>query len=54
MHSKRLREYEILARRTPAEVVIPVENTSSTAISPTLYRTYSLPQIRDYVDALHG
>jgi len=54
MHAKRLREYEILARRSPAEAVIPVENTSSTAISPALYRTYSLPQIRDYVDVLHA
>ena len=53
MHRKRLQEYEILARRTPAEVVIPVENTSSTLISPRLYRDYSLPQIRDYVDVLH-
>ena len=54
MHAKRLREYEILARRTPVEVAIPVENTSSTTISPALYRTYSLPQLRDYVEVLHG
>jgi hypothetical protein len=54
MHRKRMREYEILASRTPAEVVIPIENTSSALISPSLYRTYSLPQIRDYVDILHG
>ena len=33
--------------------MIPIENTSSTLISPDLYRTYSLPQIRDYVDVLH-
>jgi len=54
MHSKRLREYEIFAQRTPAEAVIPVENTSSTLISPRLYREYSVPQIRDYVDVLHS
>ena len=53
MHAKRLQEYEIVARRTPAEVVIAMENTSSTLISPRLYRQYSLPQIRDYVDVLH-
>jgi hypothetical protein len=53
MHSKRLKEYGILARRTPCEVVIPIENTSSTLISPTLYRDHSLPQVRDYVDILH-
>ena len=53
MHSKRLKEYEILGRRSPCEVVIPIENTSSTLISPTLYRDHSLPQLRDYVDILH-
>ena len=31
----------MLARRSPAEVVIPVENTSSTLISPRLYRLQS-------------
>jgi len=53
MHEARKQEYELTARRTPARVVIPVENTSSTLISPTLYRRYSLPQLRDYVDILH-
>jgi hypothetical protein len=53
MHAKRLKEYDILARRSPCAVVIPIENTSSTLISPALYRTYSLPQVRDYVDILH-
>jgi len=54
MHAKRLKEYEILARRSPAEVVISVENTSSAMISPDMYRALSLPQIRDYVDVLHA
>jgi len=54
MHARRLREYEILARRTSAEVVIPVENTSTTMISPEMYEKYSLPQIRDYVEVLHA
>ena len=49
MHAKRLREYDILARRTTAEVVIPVENTSSALISSRAVSAYSLPQIRDYV-----
>ena len=53
MHRRRLQEFQILARRTPAEVVIPIENTSSTLISPDLYRKYSLPQVSDYVDVLH-
>lgn len=53
MHERRRHEYEILARRTPAEAVIPVENTSSTLTSPTIYERYSLPQVHDYADILH-
>ena len=56
MHARRLEEYEIVARRVPAPAIIPVENTSSTLISPALYRRYSLPQLRDYVRIIqsHG
>lgn len=53
MHACRLQEYEILARRTLAEVVIPVENTSSSLISPAVYRKYSLPQLKDFVRVAH-
>ena len=53
MHERRKQEYEIVARRTPAEAVIPVENTSSTLTSPAIYERYSLPQIRDYCDIMH-
>lgn len=53
MHQARLQEYEITARRTSAPLLIPVENTSSTLISPALYRRYSLPQLRDYIDICH-
>ncbi|MGO8704034.1 MAG: uroporphyrinogen decarboxylase family protein [Candidatus Brocadiia bacterium] len=53
MHERRRQEYEIVARRTPAEAVIPVENTSSTLTSPAIYERYSLPQIRDYCDIMH-
>lgn len=54
MHRLRVQEYEILARRLPAPALMPVENTSSTLISPDLYRKYSLPQIRDYCEAAHS
>ena len=54
MHLKRLKEYEIIARLSRAEGVIPVENTSSTLTSPAIYREHSLPQIRDYADVLHA
>jgi len=53
MHARRLEEYEILARRSQAEVIIPVENTSSSLTSPAIYARYSLPQIRDYVRVIH-
>ena len=53
MHARRREEYEIVARRTPAEAIIPVENTSSSLISPDVYRRLSLPQIADYVRIAH-
>ena len=34
MQAARVQEYELLCRRTPAPAIIPVENTSSTLISP--------------------
>ena len=43
----------IVARRTPAEAVILTENTSSMLTSPDIYRQYSLPQVRDFVLAMH-
>ena len=54
MHRARQREYTLVAHHSPALAVIPVENTSSTMISPEVYRRYSLPQLRDYTDILHA
>ncbi len=53
MHDCRKKEYEILGRRTPLDCVIPVENTSTSMISPGLYEKLSLPQITDYVNIMH-
>ena len=53
MHARRMQEYEIVARRAPVPGLIAVENTSTTLISPALYRRYSLPQIRDFVNVAH-
>lgn len=53
MHRHHLAAYEILARRTPAPAIMAMENTSTTMISPAVYRKYSLPQIRDYVKVIH-
>ncbi len=54
MHARKLEEYEIVARRTPADVVIPVENTSSTLTSPAIYERYGMPPVRDYVRIIHA
>jgi uroporphyrinogen-III decarboxylase len=54
MQRSRVQEYEILARRTAAPAVIPVENTSTTLTSPRMYREWSLPQIARYAEVLHG
>lgn len=53
MHSRRMQEYEICARRMPCAAFMPVENTSTTMISPEIYEKYSLPHIRDLVDIMH-
>jgi len=53
MHSRRIQEYEICARRMPCEAFMPVENTSTTMISPDIYEKFSLPQIKDLVDIMH-
>lgn len=53
MHRCRVQEYEILARRTPCPAIIPVENTSSTLTSPSMYRQLSLPQIAEYARIVH-
>lgn len=53
MHSRRMQEYEICARRYPCRVVIPVENTSSSLTSPEVYRQFTLPQMVDFVEVMH-
>jgi len=52
MHEKNCELYELISV-SPADVVIDYENTSTTLISPDLYRKYSLPMINDYADILH-
>ena len=53
MHEKNLEVYRLIAR-SPARVVIDYENTSTTLVSPQIYEKYSLRQIDDYADILHG
>ena len=51
MHTAQRRHLEALAI-SPAPVVIEYENTSSTLISPTIFRRYCLPYLNDYADIL--
>jgi uroporphyrinogen-III decarboxylase len=52
MHRKNLAVYEIVAR-SPVEVVILCENTSTRMISPAIYERYSLGHVRDFVELMH-
>lgn len=45
--------YECLAKHFPSKTVIPVENTSTTLISPALYRKYTLPHMQKYAQTMH-
>ena len=52
---QRQRQYELFAKHlTWAKTVIPVENTSSLLISPTLYRRYTLPHMQKYAQTMHA
>jgi len=39
---------------SPAKVVIEYENTSSTLLSPRIFRRYCLPYLNEYADTLHS
>jgi hypothetical protein len=54
MHAVRMQEYRIVASAMPFDVVIPVENTSSFYISPSIYRRFSMRHMRDFVDTMHA
>jgi hypothetical protein len=53
IHRKQCESFKIMGQ-LPMEAVILPENTSTTLISPDLYRRYSLPQVRDFVDIMHS
>ena len=52
MHRRNCEYYE-LAAAGPGEIVRSFEDTSSTLISPALYRQYCLRQLQDYRDICH-
>lgn len=53
LHASLKRYVEVLAA-SPAQVVIQYENTSTTLLSPTIFRRYCLPYLNDYADILKG
>jgi len=52
MHEKNIEAYRLIAK-SPADVVMDYENTSTTLVSPEIYEKYSLHYIDDYADILH-
>ena len=48
MHKQIRRRTEIVAEKSPAPVVMSVENTSTTLISPAMFRKYCFKHLMDY------
>lgn len=48
MHRARLRQVEQVARHTPVDLVVSVENTSTTLLSPGQFEKYCHPHLCDY------
>ncbi len=48
MHRVLMRKAEVLAERSPADVLYMIENTSTTLISPGQYRHYCHHHLKDY------
>jgi len=53
MHERNKNTYRIVIK-SPAEVIIGYENSSTTLFSPQIYKNYCLNQINEYVDIVHG
>ena len=54
MHRNNIVEYGLIADYMPYECVIPVENTSSLLVSPSVYKRYSQGHMRDFADIMHS
>jgi len=54
MHAGLCRRAEIIAGYTPYPLVYSVENTSTTLISPAMFRRYCLPHLRAYGEIIRG
>jgi len=47
MNAARLRRVAAVAAHSPADLIVSVENTSTSLISPTQFRTWCLPHLRE-------
>lgn len=54
IHDRRKQEYRIIAEHMPFIGCISVENTSTTYISPPIYRRFSQRHMADFVGIMHG
>jgi uroporphyrinogen-III decarboxylase len=54
MHRGLVRKAEIAAAHSPADLIYSVENTSTTLISPDMFRQYCFPQLKQYGDIITG
>ena len=52
MHERNKSIYRIIIK-SPAEVIINYENSSTTLFSPQIYKNYCLNQINEYTDIVH-
>lgn len=53
IHERELQAFDCLSR-SPCEVVILCENTSTYYISPDIYRRFNGPHVKDFVDLMHA
>jgi hypothetical protein len=54
MHDRRCQEYKLIAKHMPFDSCITIENTSTTYISPDIYREISQKHMKDFVDIMHA
>ena len=54
IHDRRCQEYRLIAKHMPYDCCVTVENTSTTYISPSIYRQISQKHMKDFVDIMHG
>ena len=54
MHDRRCQEYRLIAEHMPYDACVSVENTSTTYISPAIYRSVSQRHMKDFVEIMHA